>query len=69
MKQYLVEPVTTGFFSGALDPRKLQNGLNTRASEGWRLVRSIHETKKVFFIFSREAHFLIYERDAASQSY
>jgi hypothetical protein len=63
MKEYLVSPVTTGFFSGALDPQKFQDFLNKHGRQGWRFVRSIHETKKVFLIFSREAHFVIFERD------
>ena len=67
MKQYIVEPVTTGFFSGALDPKKLQNALNQRGAQGWKFVRSIHETKKIFGIFSREAHFAIYEAEIQPQ--
>jgi hypothetical protein len=63
MKQYLVESVTTGFFSGTLNPQKLQNALNQRGAQGWRLVRTIRETKKILGMFSREAHFVIYERD------
>jgi hypothetical protein len=64
MKQYLVESVTTGFFSGTLNPQKLQNALNQRGAHGWRLVRTIHETKKILVFFRREAHFVIYEREA-----
>ncbi len=62
-KEYLVEPVTTGIFSGTLDPRKLQSTLNQHGSQGWKFVKSIHETKKILGIFSREAHFMIYERE------
>jgi len=63
MKEYLVEPVTTGFFSGSLSERKLQDFLNSKARHGWRFVRSVHESKKVMGIFSREAHFVVFERD------
>jgi|688.fasta_scaffold177770_2 hypothetical protein len=62
-KEYIVEPLTTGFFSGALDPKKLQNALNQKGMQGWKFVKSIHETKKILGIFSREAHFVIYERE------
>lgn len=63
MKEYLVKPVTTGFFSGTLSDAKMQDFLNQHARKGWKFVRSIHETKKVWGIFSREAHFAIFERD------
>jgi hypothetical protein len=33
-KEYLVEPVTTGFFSGTLDPKKLQTALNQKGMHG-----------------------------------
>jgi len=62
MKHYLVKPVTTGFFSGSLSEKKLQDFLNQYGSQGWRFVKSIHETKKVWGLFSREAHFVIFER-------
>ena len=64
MKEYLVSPVTTGFFSGTLDPVKLQTFLNQHAAQGWKLVRTIQETKKILGIFAREPHFVIFERDA-----
>lgn len=63
MKQYIVRPVTTGFFSGALNELKLEAFLNGHAAQGWKFVKSIHETKKILGIFSREAHFVIFERD------
>jgi hypothetical protein len=64
MKEYLVVPLTTGFFSHSLDETKLQKFLNKHAQQGWRFVRSIHETKRVYGgLFSREAHFVIFERD------
>ncbi|RFC47315.1 MAG: protein of unknown function DUF4177 [Verrucomicrobia bacterium] len=68
MKQYLVKPVTTGFFSGSLSERKLQDFLNEHGFQGWRFVRSIHETKKVWGLFTREAHFVVFEKDIGSQA-
>ena len=65
MKEYIVVLNDTGLFSGSLDPARLQTQLNKYAVQGWRFARSIHETRKVFFIFSRECHFLIFERDKA----
>jgi hypothetical protein len=67
MKQYKVIPVTTGIFSGALNSSKLENLLNSYASEDWRFVRSIHEQTKVFGIFKREAHFAIFERETPNK--
>ncbi len=62
-REYHIHALTTGFFSGTLNPRKLQDTLNRYGAEGWRFVRSIHETKKVWGIFSRESHFLVFERE------
>lgn len=59
---YKVVVLTTGCFSGTLDPNKLQQTLNSEAKGGWRFTRSIHEQKKIFGLFSREAHFLVFER-------
>ena len=64
MKEYSVELCTTGFFSGTLNKKVLEAQINLKAAEGWRFVRAIHERKRVLGIFSREAHFLIFERDA-----
>ena len=58
--QYIVYPLTTGFFSGTLNPKKLQEALNQHSQQGWIFDKSIHETTKIFGIFSREAHFLIF---------
>lgn len=63
MKQYIVRPVTTGFFSGTLNELKLEAFLNEHAAQGWKFVKSIHETKSILGIFAREAHFVIFERD------
>lgn len=63
MKQYIIKPVTTGFFSGSLSETKLQDFLNHYGAHGGKFIRSIHEKKKVLGIFSREAHFVIFERD------
>jgi hypothetical protein len=51
MKDYLVETVTTGFFSRTLKAGKLNSALNKRASEGWRWARVIHERKRVLLLF------------------
>ena len=60
--RYEIDLVSTGFFSGNLNPVKLTEALNRRGSQGWRFARSIHETRRMLLIFRREAHFLIFER-------
>lgn len=63
MKEYIVVPHFTGCAGGSLDEKKLQRTLNEYANQGWRLARTIHETRKIWFIIQREAHFLVFERD------
>ena len=63
MTTYKVHTLTTRAFSGTLDPKKLEAALNTHALEGWKFTRSIHETKRVWLIFSREVHFLVFEKE------
>lgn len=67
MNEYIVVPFRTGCFSGSLNERKLQDTLNGYGQEGWTLSRTIHETQQVFPGFSREAHFLIFERNPNQQ--
>ena len=62
-RQYIVHTHTTGFFTGALSGKKLQQVLNNYGADGWRLVKNIPEDKKWFVLFGREAHFLIFERE------
>ncbi len=63
MKQYEVVPFFTGVFSGSLNDKKLTQALNQKASEGWKLTRTISESKRVMGILKRETKFLIFERD------
>lgn len=67
MLEYRVEPYYTGCLSGALNPKKLASVLNGFSEDGWRFVRSIHEVSRIFLFFSRESHFLIFEREGKSQ--
>lgn len=60
---YKVVVLTTGCFSGTLDPNRLQKALNDGAKGGWKFSKSIHEQKRILLLFSREAYFLIFERD------
>jgi hypothetical protein len=62
-KTYKVELCDTGFLSGTLSADKLETQINRRAAEGWRFVRSIQERRRVLGLFSREAHFLIFEKN------
>lgn len=63
MKEYIVVPYLTGCLSGTLDEKKLEKTLNQYAAQGWRLSRTIHETRRVWLFVQREAHFLVFERD------
>ena len=62
MIEYKVKPLKTSLFTGTLDATKLEKELNRTSTEGWEFVRSIHESKKTFLFFKREAHFLVYKR-------
>ncbi len=68
MKKYHVTTFTTGCWSGTLNPLRLQATLDSEAQQGWRFITSIHEQKRVLIFFHREAHFLIFERDAEDRS-
>lgn len=63
MKQYTVVELFTGYFSGNIKSRKLTEQLNKYAAQGWMLRTTIRETTRPF-LFSRETHLLIFERDA-----
>lgn len=62
MPRYIVVPFKTSFFSGTLNPRKLEDTLNEYALKDWEFVRSIHETQRMMFFFRREAHFMIFKK-------
>ena len=64
MRSYRIVTFKTGFFSGNIKPTKLESTLNDEAKNGWRFVRSIHETVRSFIIFKRESHFLVFEKEA-----
>jgi hypothetical protein len=57
---YHVEFFKTRFFSGTADPERLKKTLNRLGQEGWMLERTIAERKRVFLLFSREVHILIF---------
>lgn len=58
--KYKVEYFRTRLFSGTLDAAHLEKILNRLGGEGWVLERTIGERKRVFGIFSREVHVLIF---------
>jgi hypothetical protein len=43
-----------------VDANRLQDRLNKLGQEGWVLERTIQERKRVFMLFSREVHILIF---------
>lgn len=59
---YEVEVLKERRFSSTLDPKRLADVLNSRASDGWTFVRSITSTSRSWLLFSRETHFLVFER-------
>ena len=63
VKHYIVHPLKTGFFSGTLNGKTLEQVLNSYAQQGLRFVRSIHENQRSFLFFKREVHFLVFEVD------
>jgi hypothetical protein len=42
---------------------KLEAFLNAHAAQGWKFVKSMHETKKILGLFAREAPVVIFGRD------
>jgi hypothetical protein len=60
MHTYHVEFFKTRLFSGTMDANRLQDRLNKLGKEGWVLERTIQERKRVFILFSREVHILIF---------
>jgi Domain of unknown function (DUF4177) len=60
--RYAVDLVLTRFWSRTLPPQRLERALNDRATQGWKFSRSITEKRRKFLIFTRDAHFLIFER-------
>ena len=60
MHTYHVEFFKTRLFSGTMDANRLQDRLNKLVKEGWVLERTIQERKRVFILFSREVHILIF---------
>ena len=63
MRNYTLQTFRPGLFSGTLNPDKLKEVLNEHAARGWKFTRAIRERKRVWLIFTREAHFLIFERE------
>ncbi|WP_043588958.1 DUF4177 domain-containing protein [Geminisphaera colitermitum] len=63
MKEYAVSELTTGFFTGNLSQSKLQRKLDDAAKAGFKLARTIHETRRSMLLFRREVHYMIFERD------
>jgi hypothetical protein len=57
---YHVEFFKTRLFSGTIDADRLKKTLNRLGEEGWMLERTIAERKRVFLLFSREVHILIF---------
>lgn len=63
MRSYTIHTFKTGVLSGTLNPERLKEALNEHAARGWKLARTIQERRRVWLFFSREAHFIIFERE------
>lgn len=50
------------FLSGTLDRKKLQDGLNRRAADGWKLVRAVTSESRILLFFKREPVYLIFQQ-------
>ena len=64
MKQYKVVPITSGMFTGRFDASKLEEFLNSLAQHGWQIRTTFKEETRGTLPGSREALFVIMERDA-----
>ncbi|TYP95244.1 protein of unknown function (DUF4177) [Fodinibius salinus] len=64
MRRYKIVPFSTGCFTGNLDHNQMEQVINQAAEKGWELERTIHETRSIAIIFSKETHFLIFSREA-----
>jgi len=57
---YKVVTLRTGFFSGNLNPAKLEKTINDQAQIGWILDKTIKETTRQMLLMRRETHMLIF---------
>ena len=62
MKQYKVLTQKDRFFGGKFDPEKLENAINSYASEGWRVI-SIATASIPSLTGNREEMIVLLERD------
>ena len=60
---YQVKEYQTGLFSGTMKASELQSMIAGQGAQGWRLARTIRERKRMLLFFSRETHFLIFEKE------
>lgn len=65
--EYKVVPFYEGC-TGTLNEGDLSRVLNEETGEGWRFKRSIREQRRVFLLWTREEHFLIFEREISTAS-
>lgn len=62
MKEYKVLTQKDRFFAGKFDPEKLENAINSYASEGWRVI-SVATASIPSLTGMREEMIVVLERD------
>jgi hypothetical protein len=62
MKEYKVLTQKDRFFAGKFDPEKLENAINSYASEGWQVV-SVATAKIPSLTGTREEMIIVMERE------
>ena len=63
MRKYQVVNLDTGYFTGNLSSKKLQDKLNDAAQKGWALEKVIEETRRSMLFFKRETKFLVFSKE------
>ena len=64
MKEYKVLSQKDKWFSGKFDPEKLENALNSYASQGWRVVAAFSADIPAVFGSGRQEAVILLEREA-----
>jgi hypothetical protein len=63
MPQYKVRTIAGGCITGNLNPNKLESLINVECQGGWRLSRSLVDQQRFLLLFSKNTHFLVFERE------
>jgi hypothetical protein len=61
--EYDVVPFQGGCLTGNINESQLKSTINQKAGEGWRLSKTLTDTRRFLVFFNRTTHFLIFERE------